>query len=73
MSENIANSKTFSNNKLGNRGVYFHKGRYWAHITHNYKTLHLGVFNTLEEAVKARTEKAEELFGEFASHTFVKE
>jgi hypothetical protein len=48
-------------NTSGYRGVYkyrFDKSKYVAAIKHNYKYIHLGVFRTIDEAIKAR-KKAE--------------
>lgn len=38
-------------------------------IVNDYKTIHLGNFNTFEEAVYARLKKEKELFGEFGAHS----
>ncbi len=74
MSQNLANSKTYKSNKLGIRGIRQNtKGRYVASMTHNQKYIHIGIFNSLDAAIKARQEKAEEIYGEHAAHTFVKE
>lgn len=65
--ENHINSKTYSNNTSGRKGVYWDKSRekWIASITYNKKIKHLGRFETFEEAVKAR-EEAEQLYhGEF--------
>jgi hypothetical protein len=73
MSQNLANSKTYSSNKLGVRGVRRNaKGRYVASMTHNQKYIHIGIYSTLDAAIKARQEKAEEIYGEHAAHTFVR-
>lgn len=62
--ENLRNQKR-PNNKTGHTGVaiYSHdKSRYSAQIKHNYKKYHLGVFNTVKEALFAR-KVAEESLG----------
>lgn len=56
---NLRNQKR-PNNKTGVTGVAIaHNGKYSAQIKHNYKKIHLGVFNTIKEAATAR-KKAEE-------------
>jgi hypothetical protein len=52
--------------KSGYTGVkkYGNYGKVRAGITFNYKSIHIGVFNTMNEAVKARIKKEIELFGE---------
>lgn len=54
--DNIRNGVVRTNNKTGVNGVYFRKDRnkYIAKIKVNYKSIHLGNFNTLEEAAKVR-------------------
>lgn len=61
-SENSYNSKTYSCNTTGHRGVHYYKNRnlYSAQITINGKTLHLGYFKTFEEARTARLQGEEE-------------
>lgn len=51
---NLQNSKLYSTNKTGHVGVGRHKNKYRAFITVNYKSYHLGMFNTIEEAAAAR-------------------
>lgn len=65
-SQNSANSKVRSTNKLGVKGVYQQDGRYRANITVNGKRHDLGMFVTLEEARAAYMEAAKKYFGEFA-------
>ena len=62
--DNMKNRSLSKANKTGKTGVSFNKenNKYAAAITINYKTNHLGYFNTFEEAVAARKE-AEELYG----------
>lgn len=56
-----------SNNTSGHKGVYYRKDRatYQAYININNKRIYLGCYKTKAEAVKVRTNKAKELFGEF--------
>lgn len=42
-----------SNSKSGVRGVYPSRGRWRAQLTHNGKHVHLGAFDTIEEAERA--------------------
>lgn len=58
--ENLRNQKR-GNNVTGFTGVaVYGNGRFTAQIKHNYKKYHLGVFNTVQEALVAR-KKAESL------------
>lgn len=64
-SQNLNNQPGRS--KLGlPKGVQLHNSKYRAKITINGKSIHLGVFDTPEEAGKAYEDKAIELHGEFA-------
>jgi hypothetical protein len=65
-SNNSANKKVMKNNVLGVKGVRLHEcGKFVARIMHQQKAYHLGVFDTVEQAISARTQKAQELHGEF--------
>ena len=64
-SQNAANSRT-RKSKFGFRGVSKKNGKFQAKITHNYKSIYLGVHDTPEEASAAYEAKKAELFGEFA-------
>lgn len=56
-----------SNNTLGIKGVSRLKnGKYVARIMVDGKSIHLGTFETVDEAQNARSKKEQELFGEFA-------
>lgn len=50
------------------KGVCLHKSskKWQAYIKFNYKSIHLGLFNSEREAGLAYNRKAKELFGEFA-------
>lgn len=67
-SQNLANTKTRSNNTSGFKGVYFDKTKQkWrAIITVNKEIKRLGRFDTPEEAHAAYCEAAKHYYGEFA-------
>ena len=58
---NMHNKSTYCSNTSGRTGVYRYGDKYRARITVNESELHLGMFDTFEEAVKAR-ERAENLY-----------
>jgi 2'-5' RNA ligase len=68
IAENIRNQKLRKDSASGIQGVCFSKDkRKWrAHITINYKTKHLGYFNSKDDAAKARSKAERQYFGEFA-------
>lgn len=57
-----------SNNQLGVKGVNLNstKKKYIARIMKDGKTIHLGSYETIEEAAEVRRNKEKELFGDFA-------
>ena len=57
--------KTNKNNKTGYTGVSLTKKGYRAYIHFKRKMYDLGTYKTIEEAVAARKEAEEELFGKF--------
>lgn len=65
--ENMINTKMYISNTSGHRGVYYSKSeRKWkAFIGTDGKHIHLGTFNTYEEAVLAREKYEKEHFYEF--------
>lgn len=66
--ENMRNSKTQKNNKLGIKGVRWrprHK-QYEASIWHQGKSRFIGLYRDTESASRAYREAARERFGEFA-------
>jgi hypothetical protein len=66
-SENQMNRSIQSNNTSGITGVSFHKARnkWRAHIQKNGKNIHLGYFESKEEAIEARNNAEETYFKEF--------
>lgn len=65
-SENARNRGVTRRNKTGYKGVQWEHGKWSAYITHNYKLIYLGRFDTPEEAHDAYKKAAVELHGEFA-------
>ena len=64
--ERIASNKLFSNNSTGYTGVYhLSNGKYRACIGFKNKRYSLGTYYDIEEAVKVRKKKEQELFGTF--------
>jgi hypothetical protein len=70
--QNCMNTKSYSNNKSGHRGVFWYDyGNYFAkwqaNIRVNKKLIILGWFDNFEDAVAARLEAEDKYFGEFAA------
>jgi len=65
--ENCMNLSMRKTNKSGVSGVHWNKNRnkWVAQITYNYKIIHLGYFDNLEDATKARKDAEIKYFGEF--------
>jgi hypothetical protein len=66
--QNCANQRLRDENRSGVKGVGRSHGRWRARIMVNFKDHHLGYFDTLEEAAKARFDAAVRLHGAFAKH-----
>lgn len=62
--------KPRSNNTSGTTGVVWHagSGKYMAKITVDQKTIYLGIYQTLEEAISVRKAAEKKYFGEFVFH-----
>jgi hypothetical protein len=56
---NIGKAKIFSTNTTGFKGVSYHKqtGKYAGYFWENYKKIHCGLYDTAEEAYKARQKR----------------
>ena len=63
--QNMFNQKLRSNNTTGVKGVTRCGNKYRATIRVNRKDIHLGMYNTLEEAKEKRIEAEKKYFGEF--------
>lgn len=68
VSQNQMNKKLLSNNTSGVTGVSFHKqaNKWRAAIDCRGKQMHLGLFNTIEEATEARLEAEEKYHKEYS-------
>jgi hypothetical protein len=71
-SENLRNQKVSRANKYGYRGVGWHKqkDRFRAYIKQSGNMIHLGLFETAEEAALAYDMAAKQYHGEFARLNF---
>lgn len=67
-SQNACNTGVSAANTSGHKGARLDKrnGRWYAQIKRHGRNMHLGYFDTPEEAVLARTMAAADLHGEFA-------
>lgn len=67
--ENSRNASPRKDNTSGCKGVSFHKRRqkWQAQIKIDGISVHLGYYNTIEEASQARINKANQAFGDFVN------
>lgn len=67
-SENMGNQKFRVNNTSGFKGVFWHGlTRKWkAQIKVDYKSIHIGLFKTKEDAARAYNNAARQYYGKFA-------
>ncbi len=63
-SRSVASRQRKTSSRVGYTGVYQENNRYRAVISINRKSVHLGMFDTAEEAAEAYNRKSRELFGE---------
>lgn len=68
MSENLANAKRATNNTSGHKGVYRSRKKWRAAIGVNGASVHIGQYNTIDEAIAARRSFAVAMYGEFAEN-----
>lgn len=69
-SENQQNTNLCKKNTSGSKGIILNKkyNKWRAQIVINKKYIYIGQFDNIEDAIKARQEKAKELFGEFLNN-----
>ena len=63
--QNMRNQKLRKNNTSGVKGVYKIRDKYRATIRFNKKDIHLGMFETIEEAKQVRLEAEKKYFKEY--------
>ena len=63
-SRSVASRKRKTSSKVGYTGVYKENNRYRAVISVNRKSVHIGMFDTAEEAAMAYKKKSKELYGD---------
>lgn len=69
-SQNLCNRGANKNNSTGMKGVYALGKRWTSKIKTNMKSIHLGVFDTKEDAALAYDMAAKKYHGEFAKTNF---
>lgn len=67
--ENQRNKRTYATSRSGSKGVHWHKQhrKFIASIQANKKRVHLGLFESIDQAAAAYRSAAEKLHGEFAA------
>ena len=70
--QSSAHRKAIPNTSSKYKGVTWrpNRNKWYAQIKHNYKGIHLGSYDTEEEAARAYDKKAKEFFGEYAELNF---
>lgn len=71
-SRSIASRKRRTSSKAGYTGVYKENSRYRAVISVNRKSVHIGMFDTAEEAALAYNKKSRELYGDDGKLNIIK-
>lgn len=66
--DHVKNPKTYTNNTTGYRGVYLIRGKWIGKIIFQQKAYYLGTYKNINEAVEARREAEEILFGGTAEY-----
>jgi hypothetical protein len=68
----VASRKRKTSSKAGYTGVYQENNRFRAVISINRKSVHIGMFDTAEEAALAYNKKSKELYGEGGKINIIK-
>jgi hypothetical protein len=71
-SRSVASRKRKTSSKAGYTGVYQENNRFRAVISINRKSVHIGMFDTAEEAALAYNKKSKELYGEEGKINIIK-
>ncbi len=71
-SRSVASRKRKTSSKAGYTGVYKENNRFRAVISVNRKSVHIGMFDTAEEAALAYNKKSKELYGEDGKQNIIK-
>ena len=69
----VASRKRKTSSKTGYTGVYQENNRYRAVISIERKSIHIGMFNTPEEAAVAYNKKSREFFGDNGKLNFIRQ
>lgn len=64
--QNLRNKNTYKNNTSGHTGVSKSYDKWQARVIIDGKTISLGVYNNLEDAIKARKEGKKKYYGDWA-------
>jgi hypothetical protein len=68
----VASRKRKTSSKTGYTGVYQENQRYRAVISQNGKSMHIGMFDTAEEAALAYNRKSKEIYGDTGKLNVIK-
>lgn len=71
-SRSVASRNRKTSSKAGYTGVYQENNRYRAVISINRKSVHIGMFDTAEEAALAYNKKSKELYGDEGKINIIK-
>ena len=71
-SRSVASRKRKTSSKVGYTGVYKENNRYRAVISVDRKSVHIGMYDTAEEAARAYNKKSKELYGDDGKQNIIK-
>lgn len=64
--QNKANSRVSKNNELGIKNIRWENNKYRVDFVYNFKRLHIGQFENIQDAIEARDIARKKYFKEFA-------